>query len=78
MILQSIEDLWNPEYKGESLMFFEDGGFVLCSEIAEIGYVKQTAVLRMLADAGFEFGYPTPGQRCVEQTARQETQGVVK
>lgn len=55
VILQSIEDLWNPRCKRESHDFFDGEGFVLCSEIAGITYVKQLTVLRMLSDAGFQF-----------------------
>jgi hypothetical protein len=33
-------------------MFFEGDGFVLCSEVAGISYIKQIAMLRMLAAAG--------------------------
>jgi hypothetical protein len=51
IILQSIEDLWNPACKKESLIFFEGDGFELCSEIAGISYIKQLIMLRMLADA---------------------------
>src|SRR5512143_3025437 len=36
IILQSIEDLWNPVCKKGSLMFFQGDGFALCSEIAGI------------------------------------------
>jgi len=49
VILQSIEDLWNPERKRESLKFFKSNGFELCSKIAGISYIKQLAMLRMLA-----------------------------
>ena len=52
VILQSIEDLWNPVCKRGSLMFFQSDGFILCSELAGISYVKQLVMLRMLADAG--------------------------
>ena len=52
IILQSIEDLWNPVCKKGSLMFFQGDGFALCSEIAGIGYIKQLAMLRTLAHAG--------------------------
>lgn len=58
VILQSIEDLWNPECRGESHDFFDGEGFVLCSEIAGITHMKQLTVLRMLSDAGFQFGHP--------------------
>jgi len=52
VILQSIEDLWNPVCKRESLMFFEGDGFELCSEVAGLSYIKQLVMLRMLAHAG--------------------------
>ena len=52
IILQSIEDLWNPACKRESLIFFEYDGFELCSEIAGISHIKQLAMLKMLANAG--------------------------
>jgi len=52
VILQSIEDLWNPVCKRGSLTFFQGDGFAVYSEIAGIRYIKQLAVLRMLADAG--------------------------
>ena len=52
VILQSIEDLWNPVCKRGSLMFFGGDGFELCSEIAGIRYIRQLAMLRMLAHAG--------------------------
>ena len=52
VILQSIEDLWNPVCKRGSLRFFEGDGFELCSEIAGIRYIKQLTMLRMLANAG--------------------------
>jgi len=51
VILQSIEDLWNPVCKRESLVFFEGDGFELCSEVAGLSYIKQLVMLRMLAHA---------------------------
>lgn len=56
IILQSIEDLWHPVCKKGSLMFFEGDAFVRCSEIAGISYIKQLAMLRMLANAGPKTG----------------------
>ncbi len=56
VILQSIEDLWNPACRRGSLMFFEGDGFVLYSEIAGISYRKRLDMLRMLADAGPKTG----------------------
>ena len=52
IILQSIEDLCNPVCRRGSLRFFKSDGFVLCSEIAGISYIKQIAMFRMLADVG--------------------------
>ncbi len=52
VILQSIEDLWNPISKKGSLKFFEGNGFKLYSRVAGIRYIKQLAMLRMLADSG--------------------------
>ena len=52
VILQSIEDLWNPISKKGSLKFFEGSGFKLYSKMAGIRYSKQLAVLKMLADSG--------------------------
>jgi hypothetical protein len=51
IILQSIEDLWNPVCRRESLLFFGGEGFVLCSKIAGISYIKRLEMLRMLANA---------------------------
>ncbi len=52
IILQSIEDLWNPVCKKQSLKFFEGNGFEFYSGIAGISYIKQLAMFRMLANAG--------------------------
>lgn len=57
VILQSIEDLWNPVCRGESLLFFKGAGFILYSGIAGISYTKQIALIRMLAAAGPMTGY---------------------
>jgi hypothetical protein len=57
VILQAIEDLWNPACKGESHDFFDGEGFVLCSELAGITHMKQLTVLGMLSDAGFQFDH---------------------
>jgi hypothetical protein len=52
VILQVIEDLWNPLCKKGCQRFFGGDGFELCSEVAGISYIKQLAMLRMLAYAG--------------------------
>ncbi len=57
--LQSIEDLWNPVCKKQSLKFFEGNGFEFYSGIAGISYIKQLAMFRMLAHAGPKTGLRT-------------------
>lgn len=52
IILQSIEDLWDPVCRRGSLRFFKSDGFVLCSEIAGISHIKRLAMFRMLSNAG--------------------------
>ena len=52
IILQSIEDLWNPVCRKGSRIFFEGDGFVLCSGIAGISYIEKLTMMRMLAEAG--------------------------
>ena len=48
VILQSLEDLWNPDYKVESKEFFEGVGFKICSDIADIDSCKQFKILYLL------------------------------
>ncbi|HEX8948555.1 MAG TPA: hypothetical protein VF790_06310 [Dissulfurispiraceae bacterium] len=52
VILQSLEDLWNPARKRESLLFFKGEGFRLYAEIAGINNTKRRSLLGMLAGAG--------------------------
>ncbi|MHB8882817.1 MAG: hypothetical protein ACYC69_15070 [Thermodesulfovibrionales bacterium] len=52
VILQSIEDLWDPACKKGSLLFFEGDGFVLYCQIAGISYTKRCSMIRMFAAAG--------------------------
>ena len=56
IILQYIEDLWNPVCKRGSLKFFGSDGFVFYAGIAGISYINQLAMFRMLADAGRKTG----------------------
>ncbi len=51
IILQSAEDLWNPAYRDESLVFFRGEGFRLSAEMAGIGYIRQVNLLRVLSSA---------------------------
>ena len=48
VILQSMEDLWNPSHRNESRNFFEGDGFKICAEIAGINSAKQYKVIHLL------------------------------
>ena len=48
IILQSLEDIWTPEYKKETMEFFNGTGFKICSEIAGLDIVKQFKVLHFI------------------------------
>jgi len=48
VILQSIEDLWNPSHKNESRDFFEGDGFKICAEIAGMNSLNQFKFLHLL------------------------------
>ena len=48
VILQSLEDLWNPSYREESREFFEGSGFKMCAEIAGMDSMKQHKILYIL------------------------------
>lgn len=41
VILQSIEDLWDPDYRKESKDFFSGDAFNICSEIAGLDSAKK-------------------------------------
>ena len=48
VILQSMEDLWNPSHRDESKDFFEGDGFRICAEIAGMNSTKQNNILHLL------------------------------
>lgn len=48
VILQSLEDLWDPKYTGSSLEFFKGDGFKICADIAELTHFKQYKMLHLL------------------------------
>lgn len=48
VILQSLEDLWNPRFRDESRYFFEGEGFRLTSEIAGMNSQEQAKILHLL------------------------------
>ncbi len=45
IILQCLEDSWDPAYRKESLEFFTRGGFKICSEIAGLNKKKQSEII---------------------------------
>lgn len=48
IILQSIEDLWGPIHKKESIDFFKGEGFRLAAEMAEMSAVDKRRLLLIL------------------------------
>lgn len=48
VILQSWEDLWDPDHMAGSMEFFEGDGFRICAAIAEITRFKQDKILHLL------------------------------
>lgn len=48
VILQSLEDLWDPHFTGGSREFFEGEGFKICATLAEITSFKQYKILHLL------------------------------
>jgi len=50
VILQSIEDLFDPLQRKKSIDFFKGDDFRLCAEIAGLSAVDQIRIIRMLVD----------------------------
>lgn len=48
IILQAAEDLWNEDYRRQSIAFFCKEGFRNCAKLAEMTLVEQAKLLRML------------------------------
>lgn len=48
VILQSIEDLFDPSQRKKSIDFFKSENFNLCAEIAGLSAVDQIRIIRML------------------------------
>lgn len=48
VILQSIEDLWDPVYCKESKTFFSGDAFSICSEIAGLDSINKLKLLLFL------------------------------
>lgn len=45
IILQSMEDLYIPEYRKDSIDFFRGEGFKICAEVAGLNINKQLNIL---------------------------------
>lgn len=45
IILQSMEDLYIPEYRKESIEFFRGEGFKICAEVADLNMNKKLSIL---------------------------------
>ena len=48
IMLQTIEDLWNEEERGDSINFFRGKDFTVCAEIAGMGLYDQARLLGMV------------------------------
>ena len=51
IILQSIEDLWSPAHKKESIEFFTGEGFILCAKIAGMGLYEKLKLIQVIKKA---------------------------
>lgn len=48
IILQSIEDLWNENYREDSMDFLKSKDFGLCAELAEMELSDQVELLNLV------------------------------
>ena len=48
IILQSMEDLWNSDYRKESVEVFRGDGFRICDEIADLNINKQFRIIHLM------------------------------
>ncbi|MEJ2696543.1 MAG: hypothetical protein P8013_07825 [Candidatus Sulfobium sp.] len=48
IILQSIEDLWNENYREDSITFFKGKDFELCAEMAGMKLSDQVRLLNLV------------------------------
>jgi len=51
IILQAVEDLWNPVYRKESIEFFTGEGFAICAKIVGMGLYKKLRLVRLIKKA---------------------------
>lgn len=47
VILQSLEDLWNPLYREESKEFFKGEGFKIYAEILDFNSLKKFKIIHL-------------------------------
>jgi len=52
VILQAIEDLFDPSERIKSIDFFKGKNFSLCAEMAGLNAVGQIMIIRMLVNSG--------------------------
>jgi len=48
MILQQMEDLWDPDYRLQSMEFISGRDFHLLMEMAEMGYEEKLNLMKLL------------------------------
>jgi len=51
IMLQAIEDLWDPSSRKESIDFFWGEGFTLCADIAGMTGHEKSALTRLVEEA---------------------------
>lgn len=51
IILQSIEDLWSEDHRGECIKFFSGEDFRTCARIAGMDISEQIKILGLLKDS---------------------------
>ena len=54
VILQAVEDLFDPSERKKSIDFFKSENFDLCAEMAGLNAVDQIRIIRMLGTKGLK------------------------
>ena len=52
IILQALEDIWDPSLKEDSLEFFNGEGFSICSSVASLDEISKDRIRQMLLSSG--------------------------
>jgi len=72
IILQSIEDLWSEELRGECIAFFTSKEFSTCAEIAGINLTDQVKILNLVKGAVHSSGKTKyPGKETYAQRTKR-------